>query len=233
MTGTEELKPPRDLIAAVKADLSPVRPLGAPWRRVGPVVVWAALAAAVVLSLVGLRRDMALLGWGLTWGAFFLEFGVGLGLVVLALARAIPGRGAATIHLLGGAVLGVVLLIALSFLTALASPGVVVANPLVTKGPACFAVHLVLGLSAFGLAAFLILRAKPVRSSGALILAGLGTAMMAEGVYRLHCGISDLRHVALWHGGAIAMVVLTGLAAGLWSERRAAREMEERLSGRS
>ena len=228
MTGAP--KPSRALLEAVKADLAPLRPLAAPWRRAGPVLVWVAAAGALVLAVLGIRHDAPLLGSRLTWGTSLPEVLAGLALVVLALGQAIPGRGLAVSRLAGGAAVGVGMMAVVSFMTSFVSPGVVVADPFVTKGPACLTVHVALGLSAFALVAALVLRARPIRARGALVLAGLGTGMAAEGVYRLHCGISDLRHVGLWHGGAVAAVVLSGLALGSWWEGRVAREMAARLS---
>jgi hypothetical protein len=149
--------------------------------------------------------------------------------VVLALGKAIPGRGGAFTSLCGGAAAGVAVVAAVSAMTSFASRGTIVADPFLTKGPACFAVDALLGLSAFAVAAVLVRRARPLRAALPLTLAGLGTGLMVEGVYRLHCGISDLRHVGVWHGGAVAAVVLAGLMAGWWQERRTEREMEERL----
>jgi hypothetical protein len=217
-------------MAAVKADLAPVRPLAAPWRRAGPVTFWAAAAFAAVLALLGPRSDWAVLGMPLTFGASSVAVAAGLGLVVLALAKAVPGRGAATLTLASGAAAGLALAALVASLTRLASPGVRVADPLLTKGPACFAIHVLIGLSALALVAALVFRARPVRAAGALALGGLGAALMAEGLYRLHCGISDLRHVGVWHGGAVLAVALAGLAAGSWWDRRAERQMEERLA---
>ena len=227
---TETRTPPRALLAAVKADLAPVRPLAAPWLRAGPAAFWAAAAFGAVLALLGPRSDSAVLGTSLTWGASSFCVAAGLGLVVLALAKAVPGRGAATLVLVVGAASGVALLALVASLTRLASPGVSVADPLVTSGTACFAIHVLLGLSALALVALLVFRARPVRAAGSLVLGGLGAALMAEGVYRLHCGISDLRHVGVWHGGAVLTVALAGLAVGSWRDRRAERRMTERLA---
>ena len=162
-----------------------------------------------------------------------LEVAAGTGLVALALAAAVPGRGPGRERTALALAAAALAFAALAALTRSAHAGVAVPDPLTTMGPACFALQAGLGLSALVAAGALILRAAPLRAAGAALLAGAGTGLMAEGVYHLHCPITDLRHVLVWHGGAVAALALVGLLAGRAFERGARARMEARLPGRA
>ena len=224
------LKLPDELRRAVAADLSPVKPLASPSRRALAVAAWIPLAALLVLFALGLRRDAEILGWWLTWGAMILQSAFGLLLVGMALAAAIPGRsvskeGAAMTLFAAALAVG-----NQAWLTREASAGAIVPDPWISRGPVCFALTTLLGLSVLTIIAALIFRAMPQRAALACLLGGAGAGLMAEGVYHLHCRITDLRHVMVWHAGAIVALALVALAAGFAWERRESARMAERLS---
>lgn len=220
---------PDELRRAVAADLSPVKPLAPPGRRALVLAAWVPAAAFAVVTILHLRHDAPAMGAPLTWIPLAWAGAVGVSLVALALAEVIPGR--ARPRPVGIALLaaGAVGFGATSFLTSSATPGTVVANPLLTKGPACLTIETLLGLTALALVALLLRAAQPLRAAWALLLGGAGAGLLAEGVYRLHCSISDLRHVVPWHGGGIVLLVLLALAAAAAWERAAARRLRERL----
>jgi hypothetical protein len=68
-------------------------------------------------------------------------------------------------------------------------------------------------------ALWLLTRGLPLRPKLAGLFAGLAGGMLAEGVYRLHCGLSHPGHVAPWHTGAVLVIGLLGGVFGLWWER--------------
>lgn len=219
---------PPALRAAIEGDLRPVRPLASPARRALALLAWAAVAAILVLALRGLRSDAAELGVLLTWGVVLAEVAAGAGLVALALAEAVPARGPgrpAALLALGGAA---ALFVALAVATRRTSRGMEVDDPLVTFGPACAGLQGLIGLTAFAVAALLVLRATPMRARLAGLLAGAGTGFLAEGVYHLDCPITHLSHVLVWHGSAILLLALLGLGFGLVVEARARSAMERR-----
>ncbi|MBP7677248.1 MAG: DUF1109 family protein [Thermoanaerobaculia bacterium] len=219
---------PPALRAAVASDLRPVRPLASPARRALALLAWAPLAAAFVLALRGLRPDAAELGLLLTWGVVLAEVSAGAGLVALALAEAVPARGPgrpAALLALGGAA---ALFVALAAATRRASRGMEVDDPLVSFGPACAGMQGLIGLTAFAVAALLVLRAAPMRARLAGLLAGAGTGFLAEGVYHLDCPITHLSHVLVWHGSAILLLALLGLAFGVGLGARERARMERR-----
>ncbi|MGE5346526.1 MAG: NrsF family protein [Acidithiobacillales bacterium] len=216
----------------MERDHSRVSPLASPGRRALGVALWVPTAAFVVLLVLGLRPDAAALGWLGTWGAVLTEAAAGLVLVALALAASVPARGVPQ----GGALalLGVALLVfgARAWLVHVAIPGVSVPNPWLSMGPACFFLTAAIGLTALAIVAALVRRTAPLTASFAGLLGGAGAGILAEGVYQLHCGISDLRHVLVWHGGAIVVLALVGLLLGLAWERREAARLAARLSRR-
>jgi hypothetical protein len=213
---------------AVAADRRPVRPLPAPWRRAFPFLAWAVLAVVLVVAIRGLRPDAERLGGLLVWGFVLAELAAGAGLVTLALAESTPGRGAGRSVGLPALAGSVVLFALLALFVRRASPGVEVPDPLVTFGPSCLGMQGFIGLTALALTAVLALRAAPIRAAFAGLLAGAGAGLMAEGVYHLDCPITHLAHVLVWHGSAILLLALLGLALGLAVERRERGRMEAR-----
>jgi len=215
----DRLTPPEELRRAIAADLRPVRPLPAPARRAIVVAAWVPVAIALVLALLGVRRDLPSLGWPMTLGPLVLEVAIGLVLIILALAESVPARGAA--HVTGYAVLalGAVAFAVQAAVTRGASAGMTVPDPLASHGFPCFALQVLVGVPALVVVAILVLRAAPLRAARAGVLGGAGAGLVAEGIYRLHCAITDLRHVLIWHGAAIVALALAGAVAGLAWER--------------
>jgi len=221
---------PDELRRAVTVDLRPVRSLVSPARRMLAPAAWVPLAIVLVLAFLGPRVDAPVLGWPMTWGPLILEAAIGLALVALALAESVPARGRARGLLaatLGAAALAFV---AQALLTRNVSAGVPVENPLVTHGFDCFALQAAVGFPALVVVALLVARAAPLCGAWAGLLGGAGAGLVSEGIYHLHCPITDLRHVLLWHGAAVLFLALVGLAAGIAWEWRQRRRMGERLA---
>jgi hypothetical protein len=55
--------------------------------------------------------------------------------------------------------------------------------------------------------------------AGDAVLAGTGAGILADGLQHLHCPLSDLRHLLVWHGGGMVLLVLFGWCAGVVVER--------------
>lgn len=222
---------PDSLRRAVAADPGPVRRLASPPLRALVAAVWAVCAFVLVLALFGLRRDASHLGPVLMWGPVLIQVALGLLLVALALGEAVPGRGAGTglSALAAGAAFAT--LIAEAIFVRQASAGVPVPDPWLGHGPACVSMTVLFGVSALVLVAALVVRARPLRVALAALLGGAGCGVLAEGIYRLHCGTTGLRHMLIWHLGAVVLLSLAGLAAGLAWERRERALMSARLAG--
>lgn len=223
---------PPALRRLVRNDLRPVRPLAAPARRALVLAVWAPAAVALVVAIAPARPDAADLGWLFSWGVTLAELAAGAGLVTLALREAVPGAGTGRQAGISALAAAASLFALLAVLSRGASAGILVPDPLVSHGPACFALTGLIGLTALAVVAALILRSSPLRASFAGLLAGAGTGLMAEGVHHLECPVTHLAHVFLWHGSAVVLLALLGLGLGLLLELLERRAMERRLATR-
>ena len=224
-------RPPDELLRAVRADLRPVRPLPPPSRRALWLGLWIPVALAAVAGPIGLRPDAASIGGSLLCGSAGLQAALGLGLAGVALSVALPARGPARSVAVVLAAAAAILWGAHSWVGSRLVPGISVADPWRSHGPACFALQLALGLTALAALAVLVVRSAPLRAGLSGTLGGAGAGILAAGVYQLHCPVSDLRHVLPWHGGAVLALALVGLAGGLLWERRGARERARALGG--
>jgi hypothetical protein len=61
---------------------------------------------------------------------------------------------------------------------------------------------------------WLVFRALPLRPSVAGLLGGAGAAVTADALTHVLCPMSDLRHVLVWHTGAMVVLMLLGWAIG-------------------
>lgn len=213
---------PEGLRHAVEADLAPVRPLPAPWRRALEVAIWAIAALLLLPALLGPRDDAAELGFLMTWGAGVGEALAGVLLVSLALAEAVPGAASTAWRRAAALLAGAAVQAGVAVLTWMHGDAETAAAA--HAGAACFAMQGTLGLPALALTAWLVVRALPVRPRWAGALAGMGAGLIADGVWHLICPVCGLVHVLVWHGGATAAMTGAGFLLGVvWERRRLAR----------
>jgi hypothetical protein len=220
---------PERLRRAVDSDLRPVHPLPRPALRALEVAVWAIALFVAVPGLLPLRQDAPALGWLLMWGAAAAEGLAGLMLIGLALREAVPGSGvgSARAGLALGA--GAAVQLAVALLSWTNGPALPPEDAARHSGMSCFSVQGLLAFSGLTFTFWLVVRALPVRPRWAGALAGMGAAVVADGVWHLICPRSDLTHLLVWHGGATAVMTGVGWALGLLYERRALRRF--RLAG--
>lgn len=215
---------PPSLRLAVAADLQPVRALPPAWLRTLGAVAATVLGFGAVLAAfkLSLRPDFEQVPIWLSWGCTGLQLIVGVVLIGLALREAVPGRavpkGAAAIAI--GT--GVLMQVLVGIVTWMHSPGMpYVVGRGSTAGIGCATHDLALGLPALAATLWLVFRALPLRPSVAGLLGGAGAAVTADAVNHIICPMSDLRHVLVWHTGALLGLMLLGWAAGkLWERRR-------------
>jgi hypothetical protein len=214
-----EMLPDR-LRQALEADHGMVRALRPAAVRALWVAVWAALALFSLPVAIGMRGDVAGLGFTLSWGAAAVECAAGLALVVLALREAVPGSGVTAP--VGSAALavsaGVLILVAvLSWLRR----GVPVGS-FPPEGAHCFPMESTLALPALALTLLLVGRAYAVRPRWAGVLGGVGAGLLTDGVWHMICPYAELSHVLVWHGGAVLALAGLGwlLGAAIEAERR-------------
>ena len=221
------LRPPEALVAQVKADLRPVRPLPRPARRAMNVALCGAVLFLLVPSLHPLRDDAPDLGRWLLWGAAGAEALAGMLLAALALREAVPGGGIGPVRTSLALTVGAATQVAAGLWTWMNTVSAR-ADLAQHKGPACFTIQQLLGLPVLLLAFWLVQRALPVRPRWSGALAGMSAGLLADGVWHLICPRSDLPHVLVWHGGATALTTAAGWLLGALYERRALRRFAER-----
>jgi hypothetical protein len=211
---------PDRLRRGVLAGLGPVRPLPRPAIRALEVSVWAVALFLAIPAIFPLREDAAILGWLLTWGAAAAESLTGAVLVGLAMREAVPGSGIGRGRSLAALAAGLAVHATVGLSTWMNGPALTQTAVGLHAGARCFAMQGALALPALALGFWLVVRAMPVRPPWAGALAGLGAALMADGVWHLICPSSDLRHLLVWHGGATVLITVTGWLLGVLWQRR-------------
>lgn len=209
--------------ARILADLRPVRPLARPWKRGLAVCGVAALAAAGVTGVSGVRADAPLLGPGVLWGLSAAQGLYGLALIAAALRESVPGRGlsrgSAPLLIAGAA--GLVLVV--SWLTWTVHPSVVPAGDHVAYWHRCFPIPVLVGLPSLVVALLLAFRAYPTRPALVGALAGLGAGLLADGSWRTYCEVTAPAHVLSSHLAAVLVLTLLGLLAAVVAGARTRR----------
>jgi hypothetical protein len=202
-----------ELIDRLAADLRPVRRLPPPGLQ---AVLWLALAVLLIglaVAAHGLREDIAermLLPQEV--GQFLASIATGVAAALAAAMLARPDRPAAW-----------ALLPVVPLLLWLGSLGWGCFADLVRMGPAAWAMGTSWGCLRFILlmgtplaaAMLLLLRhAGPVRPLPVLLLGGLASAALCSAGLSLFHHLDAMLMVLVWHGGALAVLVVLGWALG-------------------
>ena len=213
---------PEELRRAVEHDLRPVRPLPPAWQRT--LVVAAVMAVGFAVSLAAfkltLRPDMDQLPMWLSWGCSVLQLLVGVMLVSMALRESIPGSGVPAGAVKVAVVTAVLMQIVVGIATWMYSPGMPWGEGAIAKSVGCVTQDSTMALPTLFVTLWLVFRALPVRAPVAGLLGGAGAAVTADAITHLLCPMSDLRHVLVWHTGAMLGFMLIGWVAGVLWERR-------------
>jgi len=215
---------PETLRRSISDDLVPVRPLPPAWMRTLQAVAVAAIGLALVIFVFKLspRPDMEQLPMWLSWGCTALQLGIGVLLLGMALREAVPGQGVP----LGAVALGVGTAVLIQILVGVATWMHSTGMPLekghgLSAGITCTTHDVAMALPALLVTLWLVFRALPLRPSIAGLLGGAGAAVTADAVTHILCPMSDLRHVLVWHTGALIGLMLVGWLAGkLWERKR-------------
>lgn len=210
---------PDSLRDAVGSDLHPVKPLSPAWQRTLLIAVIATAVATLAVGTLTLRFDLEQIPFWLSWGCSALELLVGVFIIGLALREAVPGAGipAGTTRIAVGT--GVVLQVMVGLATWMYSPGMKLEHDWMAKSVGCLKHDATMVLPVFIVTVWLIFRALPLRAPVAGLLGGAGAAMTGDAITHLLCPMSDLRHVMLWHTGAIVGFMLLGCLIGLVWQR--------------
>ena len=215
---------PETLRRSISDDLVPVRPLPPAWMRTLQAVAVAAIGLALVIFVFKLspRPDMEQLPMWLSWGCTALQLGISVLLLGMALREAVPGQGVP----LGAVALGVGTAVLIQILVGIATWMHSTGMPLekghgLSAGITCTTHDIAMALPALLVTLWLVFRALPLRPSIAALLGGTGAAVTADAVTHILCPMSDLRHVLVWHTGALIGLMLVGWLAGkLWERKR-------------
>jgi hypothetical protein len=216
MNDTQRREVPAALAARIAADLAPVRPLPRAELRFGVVALLATLTAAVLLFVIGTRRDMPL-----TSPVFLIMLAIrieaGALLAIVALRESIPGRRA-RLDTKGSTVLFALAVLFLfpRFLT----------GPPAPAGPGfCFPLIVLVALPSFAALLWLLARAYPLHPIRTGAIAGLGSGLLAEAAQFVACSNSGYMHASVVHGGAAVSMALVGVLGGWLMDIRRRREL--------
>lgn len=213
---------PDELRRIIAADMEPVRPLPAPWKR----VCWALPLALVILALpllyFGLRPGTEEIGPLLSWVPMILQVALGLALFTLALREAVPGLGVPR-GLVFGVCLGALgIHLAVNLLIWLRYP--MGYRDLLASWWECFHYEFLLALPLLVLLTWLAASALPVRPRTIGLLTGAGAGFIADASWRMVCPVSAPLHVITAHAGAIVVLGALGYLLGWgWETLRVAR----------
>jgi hypothetical protein len=214
---------PRSLRESLGGDLHPVRPLHPAWQRslVVAAVVTFVMAAALLVFKLQLRPDMDHIPMWLSWGCSFLEILVGILIIGLALREAIPGGGVPAGAARTAIATGFALQVLVGIATWMHSPGIALGSDWVANSVGCLTHDMTMILPTFVVTMWLVFRALPMRAPMAGLLGGIGAGITGDAITHLLCPMSDLRHVLIWHTGAIIGFMVLGWIVGtLWSRTR-------------
>jgi hypothetical protein len=172
------------------------------------------------IVVFGLRADLGEIPMWLSWGCSVAQLAAAGLLIALALREAVPGMGLPTRTAVIALFATTFFQLAVGFLTWRFSPFGAAHFP-VANGAVCMRHEALLALPTLAATLWLVFRAYPLRAWMAGLLGGVGSAIASDAVTHLQCPVSDIRHVLLWHSGAIVLVGLAGAAIGLaWGRFR-------------
>jgi hypothetical protein len=194
----------------IVGDLTPVRPLPTPARRVWVLVPFGLLLAATAPLLNGQRSDLGPYTPLLTVGATILQSLLGLWLLALAFREAVPGRNVSGRALTLASVQTALLVLGITLLTNAASPTIVRAGREWQYWAECVIGPMVIGAPFMILATLMAVRAFPTRPAIAGALCGMSAGVLSDAGWRLSCWISAPAHVLGSHGLAVLGLTAAG-----------------------
>jgi len=212
---------PDALREVVGKELRPVQPLSPAWQRTLVVATVATAVAAISIGTIALRFDLGQIPLWLSWGCSALELMLGVVIVGLALREAVPGGAVPKGAMWTAVTTGLVLQIVVGFATWMHSPGAAAGGGWLSHGIGCMTHDAVRVLPIFVVTAWLVFRALPLRAQVAGLLGGAGAALAGDAITHLLCPMSGMRHVLVWHTGAIVGFMALGWVVGcVWQRIR-------------
>jgi hypothetical protein len=208
-------KPPEALIQAIAADLKPVRPSPRPMQLALRTIPFALLASSLILMALGLRRDSAILGPLLTWGASSGQFLLAIALIWIAAHESLPA-GRLPRRIVAATMIAACLVVVIdTLLTFSASPAG--GRPGAggwRAGVACGLGSPIVGGLLVLLLGWLFRNSVAARPALAGALYGAGVGVAINSGWRIACPASGLGHTLGAHGAAMVATVLIGSLIG-------------------
>ena len=204
------------LVARLKADLTPVRPLRSPAVRLASWLVLAGLVVAIAMK-VGLRHDLAL---QLRRPLRLLELGTLLGAgtaaASAALSGAVPGRDG---RRMGWLALGLGSLSAALIVSE--APGAAFsAASFVESGLRCAFCVTIFGLLPWAAMLTAVGRGAPLEGHATGAHAGAAAFVIGAVAVRVACPIDDPLHVLTWHmTPVVGWTALSAAVGSVWLMR--------------
>ncbi len=228
----QALKPPEALMRAIAQDLRPVRPSPQPLHLALRMVPLALLVSSVILLAIGPRRDSAILGPLLTWGASAAQFVLAIAFVWIAAHESTPAARLPRQMVYLAAAAASLLVVFVNLLTFSTSPATAPlvrvppqVNEILRDSPWIMGFGCGIGSTLAGGILVLFfswvfrnsLATRPT-VAGALYGAGAGLAINAG--WRIACPFSTPWHALGAHGAAIIATVILGALIGRFLENR-------------
>ncbi len=213
---------PEPLRRVIAGDMAPVRPLAPVWQRSVVAAAVVTVLFAVAVSATTLRSDLQQLPAWLSWGCSIVQVLLGTLLLGLALREAVPGAAVPT-GLVRLAVGSAVLIQVVVGVATWKLGGGAVPYHMAPVGAqmSCMRNDLIMALPVLAAVLWMVFRALPLRAPVAGLLGGTGAALAVDAVTHLRCGMSDPRHVLVWHTGGMVAVMAAGWLVGLvWQRLR-------------
>jgi hypothetical protein len=220
---------PAALVSHVRANLSPVRPLASPTRRLLALLPLAAFLLFGPPLYWEWRANLALLPGWVSWGLSIFESFAGVALLGLALRQAVPGLAVPTRWMLLAFAGAVTIFAAVSLITAQVLP-----TPQLDPDAwarlswECVWMELVFAVPAIVVTSWLVARALPTRPALTGAAYGLAVGLMTDAGVRLFCWIDAPSHVFAAHGGAILLGAAGSAAVAAIVERVKYRRLRSR-----
>jgi hypothetical protein len=208
------MRPPAALLSEIARDLGPVTPQAPPARfalYLAPLAALAAVLSFLVLTIAGLRGNLAAYGPLLAWGASGAQLTLGVLLIWMAARESTPGRRLPGNVVRLAAFGAVLLIVAFALWTFAVHPSHAPAgHSSLFFGLFCGVAGTAVGLLAVALFAWSFRHSLAGRPAFAGALYGAGAGIAVNAGWRLACPISTPWHSLFAHGSAIVATTLLG-----------------------
>ena len=150
-----------------------------------------------------------------------MQLALGVLLIAMALREAVPGAAIPNGAIRACAVIAVSVQILVGVATSIFSPAAHMPGSGIAAGIGCLSHESLVALPTFAATLWLVFRALPLRAPVAGLLGGAGAAVASDAILHLLCPMSDLRHVLVWHTGAVVLFMAFGWIFGVvWVRAR-------------